>query len=129
MRESQLKFHDTVLWHTYLQRPDRSRLSDEILDRYRTLFTAYFRDQPLIPPGHFHELSFNELERDPISAVERTYTALGLGGFALARSKLAAYVKTLHDYEKNRFEPLDTATRARVDAVAGPCFERWAYSR
>ncbi len=127
--QSQLKFHDTVLWHTYLQRPDRTRLTDEILDRYHSLFTAYFRDQPLIPPGRFHELSFNELERDPLGAVERTYTALGIQGFATARSRLAAYIATLRDYEKNTFAPLDAPTRARVDAVAGPCFERWGYAR
>ncbi|MBL9213214.1 MAG: sulfotransferase [Opitutaceae bacterium] len=127
--QSQHKFYDTVLWHTYLQRPDRSRVADEILARYRTLFAAFFRDRPLIPPGRFHELGFNELERDPVGAVERTYAALGIHNFMTARPRLEAYVATLRDYEKNRFAPLDPATRSRVDEVAAPCFERWGYPR
>lgn len=127
--QSQLKFADTVLWHTYLQRPDRAQLPDEILERYRALFAAYFRDQPLIPAGHFHELSFTELESDPVGALRRTYAALGLAGFDRAQPGLERYVGTLRDYEKNRFAPLDAATRARVDAVAAPCFARWGYRR
>jgi len=127
--QSQLKFADTVLWYTYLQRPDRSQLSEEILERYRALFAAYFHDQPLIPAGHFHELSFTELESDPVGALRRTYGALGLAGFDRAQPGLERYVGTLRDYEKNRFAPLDAATRARVDAVAAPCFERWGYRR
>ena len=127
--QSQLKFYDTVLWHTYLQRPDRARVTDEILTRYRTLFAAFFRDRPLIPPGRFHELSFNDLERDPVGAVERTYTALGIQNFTTARPRLETYVATLRDYERNRFAPLDAATRARVDDAAAPCFERWGYPR
>lgn len=126
--QSQHRFYDTVLWHTYLQRPDRTHIGDEILGRYQTLFAAYFRDQPLIPPGRFHELSFSELERDPLGAVERTYAALGIHDFATARPRLEAYVATLRDYEKNRFAPLDAATCARIAAVAAPCFERWGYA-
>jgi hypothetical protein len=126
--QSQLKFHDTVLWHTYLQRPDRSRLSDEILERYRVLFAAYFRDQPSIPPGRFHELSFAELENDPIGSVQRLYSALGIQGFNTAQAQLESYVDTLRGYEKNRFPPLNSAMRARVAAVAAPCFERWGYA-
>jgi omega-hydroxy-beta-dihydromenaquinone-9 sulfotransferase len=126
--QSQLKFHDTVLWHTYLQRPDRSRLSDEILERYRVLFAAYFRDQPLIPPNRFHELSFTELENDPIGSAQRLYTALGIQNFNTAQAQLESYVDTLRGYEKNRFPPLDPGLRAQVAAVAAPCFERWGYA-
>lgn len=126
--QSQLKFADTVFWHTYLQRPDRSRLSDEILDRYRTLFDAFFRDQPSIPVGNFHELSFTELERDPLGSMECLYRALGLPDFSEVRGALERYLATLRDYEKNRFAPLDPSTRTRVQAAAARCFERWGYA-
>jgi hypothetical protein len=126
--QSQLHFYDTVLWHTYLQRPDHSTLPDVVLKRYRTVFDALFRDIPLIPPGRFHELSFKDLERDPLGAVEDIYTALDLGNFAQIRGPLTDYVATLKGYEKNRFEPLDEATRARVNEAAAPCLERWGYA-
>lgn len=125
---SQLHFYNTVLWHTYLQKPEPSRLQGEVLNRYRTVFDAFFRDRPLIPKGQFHEMSFTELESDPLGAIERTYTALGLTDFAALRPKLKTYTSSLRGYEKNRFVPLDDATRERVNQVAAPCLERWGYS-
>jgi len=127
--QSQLKFYETVLWYTYLQRPDRTRLADEILARYRAVFDAYFRDQPLIPRENFHELSFDALERDPLGEMEKLYETLNLGGFAALRPKLSSYVESLRGYEKNRFTPMDPATRARVAEAAGRCFDRWNYPR
>ncbi|HRE83192.1 MAG TPA: sulfotransferase, partial [Opitutaceae bacterium] len=125
--QSQLKFYDTVLWHTYLQRPDRDRLSDEILARYREVFAALFRDIPAIPAGRFCEVSFTELERQPLATVERIYTELGLGDFSSLRPKLETYVSSLKGYEKNSFPALDEMTRARVREAAAACFERWGY--
>ncbi len=125
--QSQLKFYDTVLWHTYVQRPDRERLSDEILARYREVFAAFFRDVPSISPGRFCEVSFAELERAPVATVGRIYAELGLAGFDALRSKLEMYVSSLRNYEKNTFVPLDEPTRARVREAAAACFERWGY--
>lgn len=127
--QSHLKFYDTVLWYTYLQRPNRAVLSDEILARYQATFAAFFRDQPLIPAGQFHEVAFADLERNPLGEMERIYRALDLGAFDAVQPKLAAYTASLRDYEKNKFTPLDPATRSRVQAAAGPCFDRWGYPR
>ena len=127
--QSQLKFYDTVLWHTYLQRPDRSHLEAEILARYRAVFTALFRDRSLIPPGQFHELSFSALETNPIGELEKIYAGLQLGGFEVVRPRLEAYVASQHGYEKNRFPPLDDATKRRVQDAAEPCFQRWNYAK
>jgi len=125
--QSQMKFYDTVLWYTYLQRPDRSRLSEEIIERYRVVFAALFRDQPLIPAGQFHELAFADLEHNPIEQVKRIYENLKLEGFETVLPKLKAYLATLGGYEKNQFAPLDADTRARVQTAAHSCFERWGY--
>ncbi|MEO6002223.1 MAG: sulfotransferase [Opitutus sp.] len=127
--QSQLKFYDTVLWHTYLQRPDRSRLTDEVLARYRAVFAALFRDQPLVPAGQFHELAFADLERNPVGELERIYSALNLGDFERVRPTFERYVASQRDYEKNQFPPLSEALRLRVQEAAGPCFDRWGYQR
>jgi hypothetical protein len=127
--QSQLKFYDTVLWHTYLQRPDRSRMSDEILDRYQRVFAALFRDLPQIPPGNFTELAFTELEAKPVSSIERIYADLGLEGFIRLKPKLEHALASLRGYEKNKFAPLDPAMRSRVQSAANACFERWGYAR
>jgi hypothetical protein len=107
-------YYDTAMWHTYLQRPDRSRIDDEIFQRYRTLMGTFLAQRDGIPRGNFHEVSFAELERDPVGVVAGIYQALSLEGAAEALPKIKAYADTLEGYEKNRFEPLDEAAKQRV---------------
>ena len=120
-------YYDTAMWHTYLQRPDRSRIDDEIFQRYRILMGAFFEQRGLIPQGNFHEVSFSQLERDPIGTVAGIYAALSLDGSALALPKIKAYADTLGGYEKNRFDPLDDASRQRIREEWSPFYEPLGY--
>ena len=120
-------YYDTAMWHTYLQRPDRSRIDDEIFHRYRTLMGAFFARRDSIPRGNFHEVSFAELERDPIGTVAGIYKALSLDGAAQALPKIKAYADTLDGYEKNRFEPLDAAAKQRIRDEWSPFYEPLGY--
>jgi hypothetical protein len=120
-------YYDTAMWHTYLQRPDRSGIDDEIFQRYRTLMGAYFAQRDLIPRGNFHEVSFVDLERDPMATVAGIYDALSLDGAARAMPKIKAYADTLDGYEKNRFKPLDDASMQRIREEWRPFYEPLGY--
>ena len=74
-------YWDTAVWYTYLQKPDRSKLDLEILQRYRMLHDAFHAQRSLIPDGRFHEISFNELEANPLSTIETIYQKLDLPSF------------------------------------------------
>ncbi|MBL4918481.1 sulfotransferase family protein [Szabonella alba] len=119
--QSQRHFFDTAGWYTYLQRPDLAALDEAILTRHEAMYDAYYADLPLIPPGHLHEIRFDQLEADPVAGIAGVYQALSLPGFAGFEPRLRAYVATLKGYRKNSFAPLDATTRARVA-------ERWARS-
>ena len=67
-------YWDTAVWYTYLQKPDRSQVDDEIIARYRALHDAFHEQRSLIPEGRFHELSFDALEADPVSSVREIYS-------------------------------------------------------
>jgi len=120
-------YYDTAMWHTYLQRPDRSRIDDEIFQRYRSLFTTFYADRGLIPEGNFHEVSFADLERDPIATVSGVYKALSIDGLERALPKIQAYVATLDGYEKNRFTPLDEPLKQRLREEWGEFYEPLGY--
>ena len=125
--QSQQHYYDTATWYTYLQRPDVETINERILRRYRVMYDAYFADLPLIPKGRFHEVSFEQLERDPVDNVRALYEQLGLPGFEDFRPRLQAYADSLAGYQKNDYPELSPALRARVAEQWQIGFEKWGY--
>src|SRR6516164_3056635 len=75
-----------------LQRPDESNLDDRIVSQYKEVFKVFFEDRSLIPPGHFHEMRFEELEKDPIRQLRTLYDRLDLPDFSPVESVLREYL-------------------------------------
>ena len=132
-RDPHTVFQSTV--HTYatglpygrLQRTDRFDWTGRLIRQYRELYDAFFEQCPLIPAGNFHELCYEELERDPVGEVRRLYGALGLPDFAAVEPDVRRYVDSLGGYRKNVFPPLPPDQRRRVAAEWRRCFEAWGY--
>ena len=120
-------YYDTAMWHTYLQRPDRSGIDGEIIARYRELYGAFFRDLPLIPAGNFHEVSFEDVESNPLGTVEGIYNALGIPGWEIAAPKMSRYISTLNGYEKNRLTALTGREKETLRSEWGGIYQRWGY--
>ncbi len=121
-------YWDTAVWYTYLQKPDRSQLDREILQRYRMLHDAFHAQRPLIPEHRFHEISFNQLEADPLATLRAIYQQLGIPHFETVQPTFEHYLAAQSSYRKNRFTPLPPETIAMVNQHAGPELERWNYS-
>lgn len=120
-------YFDTAMWHTYLQRPDVPGINDRILQRYNRLYDAFFAERNLIPPGHFHEIRFEHLERNPLGEMQQLYEKLNLGGFERFRPRLQRYVDSLADYRKNEFPELEPAWRRKVAQAWQRSFDVWQY--
>jgi hypothetical protein len=120
-------YWDTAVWYSYLQKPDRSQLDSHLLDRYRKLHDAYHMERPLIPPGRFHELSFHELETDPLTALQSIYEKLDLPHFKTVQPTFEKYISSQSSYRKNRFDALDDITREMVNEACRPELELWNY--
>ncbi len=120
-------YFDTAVWHTYLQRPDRTVIDDRILSRYNLLHDAFFEERSLIPEGRFHEMSFEDLERDPMGEMRRLYESLRLDGFESFRPQLQRYVDSLAGYRKNPFPPIEPALRRTIAKTWRRSFDEWNY--
>ncbi len=118
---------DTAMWYTYLQRPNWEQIDESILNRYSTMYNAFFEDKGLIPAGQFHEMAFEDLERDPLGEMKATYNALNLPGFTEFEPKLSNYLDSIKDYKKNCFEPLSEDKRTLVAQRWKRCFTEWGY--
>ena len=116
--------------YTTMQRPQEgSSLDDRILERYRAMYEAFFEQRSLIPPGHLHEVVFEDLERDPAGQLEIVYEKLGIPDFERFRPKLARYLDSISGYRKNRFPQLTAGEAEKVAAAWGRSFEEWGYPK
>jgi hypothetical protein len=121
-------YFDTAIWYTYLQRPDRDLVDRGILDRYTALYDAFFEDRSLIPSGNYHEMAFEDLEREPLAEMRRLYETLALPGFDGVEPKLQTYLASLKDYKKNEFQELAPKVRETVATAWRRSFDEWGYS-
>jgi omega-hydroxy-beta-dihydromenaquinone-9 sulfotransferase len=115
----------TPVWA--LQRPDFSDLDDRILRQYKEVYDAFFEERALIPKGRFHEVGFEELEKDSLGQVRRIYESLGLPAFQIAEPALRGYLASLTGYQKNVFPDLPADLRQRIGQEWRRCFEEWGY--
>jgi hypothetical protein len=111
----------------HLQRPARTGLDERVLRVYREVYEVFFEERGLIPRGRFHEVGFEELERDPVGQVRAIYEALGLPDFGEAEPALRRYLDSLVGYKKNAFPGLPADLRERVAREWRRCFEEWGY--
>jgi hypothetical protein len=111
-----------------LQRPDHSDLDDRSIRQYKEVYDVFFEEQGLIPEGHYHEVGFEELEKDPMGQVRGIYEALDLPAFREVEPALCRYVESLAGYRKNVFPDLPADLRQRVTREWRRCFEEWGYA-
>ena len=110
-----------------LQRPDLNDLEDWILEQYRDMYEVFFAERKLIPPGSYHEMAFEELEKNPIEEMRKLYEALGLPDFRAAEVEMRGYIAGLRSYRKNQFPDLPPELKARIGSMWRSSFEEWGY--
>jgi hypothetical protein len=110
-----------------LQWPDHGDLDDYILRRYRLMYDVFFEERGLIPPGHFHELAFEDLEKDPVGQLRALYERLDLPDFEAVRPALEDYVRSEAGYRKNEHPDLPAPLRSRIAQEWRRNFEEWGY--
>ncbi len=109
-----------------LQSPEHD-VDQRILRVYKQVYDAYFADRPLVPPGQLHELSFEELEADPVGQLRGTYRALGLACFEEFQPRLEEYVASLGGYRKNELPDVPPQLRRQIYKSWRRSFEEWRY--
>jgi Sulfotransferase family len=65
---------------------------DRIISIYNEMYDAYFEERGLIPEGRLCDVSYEELERQPVAAVRSVYESLGISAFENIRPRLERYL-------------------------------------
>jgi omega-hydroxy-beta-dihydromenaquinone-9 sulfotransferase len=110
-----------------LQRLEERHITEMVLEHFAIMYEAFFEERSLIPAGRFSELSFEELEKDPVGQLRRSYQELGLSGFEAVRPALERYVDTHAQYRKNSYPELSPSLRAEVGRAWRRNFVEWGY--
>ena len=111
-----------------LQRPDWSGLERQVIRCYRKMYDVFFEERDLIPDGHFHEVAFEELEKDPLGQLALIYDRLNLPAFDEAEPALRACLDSLRCYRKNEYPDPPSAQCKEIALAWQRCFEEWGYS-
>lgn len=121
-----------LLWNSLasfirLQDDPTLDLDAAILRQYKQLYNAYFRDRHLIPEGRLVEVTYEDLDRDPLGQMHAIYDGLELSGFDGVEPRLQEYLATLSDYQKNKHSELPRELRVRIGREWRRSFEEWNY--
>lgn len=99
-----------------------------VLESYPRMMTRLVEDAEDLPEEDFAEVGFDELERAPLAAIRGIYDTLELEGFERARQPFRAYLRSVRDYQKNRYRFRDRDLEV-VERHWGEFIDRWDYAR
>jgi hypothetical protein len=110
-----------------LQPLDESTVQARVIRQYTEMFDVYFAERSLIPKERFCEVSYADLDADPIGVVRKVYEELALPEFGVVEPALKAYVGSLAGYKKNRHIDLAPEVRAEIACKWRRSFDEWNY--
>jgi omega-hydroxy-beta-dihydromenaquinone-9 sulfotransferase len=111
-----------------LQRLQAQHINALVIRRYQIIYEAFFEEQALIRGDRFHEVSFEELERDPVAQVKGIYDHLDMSGFDAMQPSLQRYVDSNVNYRKNTYPDLSPSLRGEIARAWQRNFEHWGYA-
>lgn len=110
-----------------LQRPRKQTFEDMVLRWYRLMYEAFFDERALIPRGHFHEIRFEELQRDLVGAMQRSYEALSLPSFGDVEGEVRRYAASIKGYRTTANQPPAPPRQERIAREWQRSFDEWGY--
>ncbi|KAG1655424.1 hypothetical protein FOA52_009095 [Chlamydomonas sp. UWO 241] len=120
---------DAYYGYTYLQQPTDAAVTEYILNQYDVLYNEYISARGDVPKDRLHELSFDQLEDDPLSTLRAIYAKFGwLERFESLLPKFKAYCATLGDFKRNHHNTLSPEMAEMVRERWAPSFKEFGYS-
>jgi omega-hydroxy-beta-dihydromenaquinone-9 sulfotransferase len=109
-----------------MQTPRFDGLEDGVFETFNHFHRRVAETRGLVPPGHFYELKYEDLTKDPVGELRRLYEALDLGDFEILRPNLERYLAETSRYERNRWD-LSDAQRAEIRRRWGDVIRAYGY--
>ena len=124
--QSMSHMYETMLPICQMDDADAGDVARAIRDSYVSMMKQYMLEREFIPEGHLAEIRYEDLERDPLTELERMYSELGLPGWEQVREKVVVYLRNVAGYQKNVYQ-IDSQTIEVVNREWGFAIEEWGY--
>ncbi len=122
---STIRLYDTAIARSSLQKPDYD-VTGRIIERYRQIHSAYLEQRALIPGEKLLEISYDELDKEPLKTVEKIYRYHGLSGYEDFKPGLSTHLNGL-SYTKNKYPALSRETVDKIQRHWEPYLQEWNY--
>jgi len=109
-----------------LQTPTFEGLEDYVFETFTRMYAKLEETRHLVDDGHFHELRYEDLVRDPIGEMRDLYAHLDLGDFDKVKPRLEDYLASIAGYETNRYD-LTPTQRAEITRRWSSVIRRYGY--
>lgn len=119
-------FFNIMMPHLQLQVISPEEREEQIIEVYKRMMNHYLEDHKLIPDGNLVEISYKELEQNPLEILNKIYTTLDIKGYDEAKPEFSSYIQQMKSYEKNR-HTIQRETLDRVMKEWGFAMEKWEY--
>lgn len=119
-------FISKMLPHLQLQNIPKVAIDDMVFDLYKNLMSDYLKQRELISKGNLIEVSFDDLQENPMDVLNYIYRDLNLSGFEAAESKFKTYLEIKKSYKKNTHK----ISKRHLETLKNTCefvFEEYNY--
>jgi omega-hydroxy-beta-dihydromenaquinone-9 sulfotransferase len=112
----------------FLQFKSHQEIDDKIFYYFNATMQKYLDERHLIPKENLIEIGFDELEEKPYEVVERIYSELNIPHYEIALPEIDKYLKSVKNYEKNKFRDIKPEVEQRILREWKFAFDEWNYS-
>lgn len=118
----------------FLERPDfhflqnTKALQERIGQSYTKMYDRFFLEVALINPENYHEICYEELEKQPMIELKKIYEHLHLPPFSEVESSFNQYLASVADYQKISHNTLTPETKDFIAKTWKRNFEKWGYA-
>ncbi len=117
--------HATVLRRAFSDRADPVAIARDWADRWANALDGFLAVRDRVPTGHFLDIGYESIERQPVETVERIYDFLGWQLSAQARGRMEAFLaanpKNKHGVHRYSLEQYGLNPAAEAERFASYC--------
>jgi len=107
---------------------DNAWLLQYVEQNQRTMYQAYLRDRTELPDSQLIEISYEQLNQQPLAVLQTIYNRFGLGDFAAVQPRIERSLAKRSGYRRSEYT-LTPGMKAHIDEQWAEYMEQFGYAK